>query len=462
MNGAELAIVPETARVEPHKLAEFLIENKVTHLSLPAALAPYLPARNDYALKALICVGDRVEDQVLWDWSKIYPTFNGYGPTEASVCASLCQIKDGVPATIGSPLKHVSFSVGGKTGSELLIIGSGLAHGYLNDTEQTSRQFVSSEDNKIYYHTGDQVELDKSGEYRFVGRIDFQTKIRGARVETSAIETILKSIPGVDDAVVITSGSTSNDRFLVAFLATKHDAQAAIAASKALINAKLPSSHQPKLFKALGQLPYTLNHKVDRKALKSLVPKVEENGSAETTLEHVRAGFQQELNTEVVDDHQNFFHLGGDSIGAMRLLAKLTKATGKRAAVGDFRQNPTIAGMVALLENGGTEIIEVARNQRQSDILPLSYQQNAAWYMFSQDSRSKAYLAEATHHFEGTFDAGAMGKALQRIFDRHEIYRTVFVDVDGEPMQKKFCRNTKWIFRSWTAITSNPKVANSS
>lgn len=436
LHRAELAIVPETARLAPEELATFLVDQKVTHLTLPAAITPYLPQRSDYALEALICVGDKLDDQLLWDWANICQTFNGYGPTEASVCASLCKVTHGTPVSLGEPLKHVDFSQDPQT-NELLISGIGLAKGYMGAPEQTAARFIPGEDGVVRYFTGDEVRAAPDGNFKFVGRTDFQTKIRGARVETSAVEAVLLQRNDVREAVVIAVGDNSSDRHLVAFVVADTAKDELLPQLKEELNKSLPEPHFPKHFIFLERLPYTLNHKVDRKALAALTPTATHDEILSDDLEScTRAAFMQELGCDHVEMEQDFFNLGGDSVGAMRLLAKLAKLTDRKVAVGDFRKAPTLGALIDLLKRDATDSVQIEPNQRDTDVLPLSQQQNAAWYMFNQDPTSKAYLAEAVHHFEGVFDPDAMLKAAQKIFDRHEIYRTIFFEEQGEPVQQ--------------------------
>jgi amino acid adenylation domain-containing protein len=436
LHGAELAIVPEAARLAPEELASFLVAENVTHLTLPAALAPYLPQRQDYALDALICVGDKLDDQLLWDWAAVCPTFNGYGPTEASVCTSLCKIEPNMPISLGAPLKHVQLSQDPES-LELVISGFGLAKGYMGAPEQTAERFVKDHDGLVRYFTGDEVQAVPGGSFKFVGRTDFQAKIRGARVETGAIEAVLLGQNEVREAAVIAVGDNSSDRHLVAFVVANAVENELLPRLKDVMSKRLPESHFPKYFKFLDRLPYTLNHKVDRKALVALATADAEIDNSDDDLESAtRAAFLHEVGREHVELDQDFFQLGGDSVGAMRLLAKLSKLTGRKVAVGDFRKVPTLAALIDLLERDATDIVQIELNQRDTDVLPLSQQQNAAWYMFNQDPTSKAYLAEAVHHFEGEFDPEAMLKAAQKIFDRHEIYRTVFFEDQGEPVQQ--------------------------
>ncbi|MCH2096644.1 MAG: AMP-binding protein, partial [Rhodobacteraceae bacterium] len=428
-----LAIMSAAARIEPETLAAELADTGVTHLILPAAVAPYLPLRADYALRAFICVGDVLEERVFHDWAAVYPTYNGYGPSEGAVCTSLHRVTPGQPVTLGSPLDHLQIRIGGIDGQELLLGGAGIATGYINNPTQTNERFKPDAEGQIWYHTGDRVVRDaETGALSFAGRFDFQTKINGVRVELLALEAALTSLRWVDDAVVLACPGADGQKFLAAFVASSKEGADLEAAARRAIAERLPAGHMPSVFRIVPRLPLTTNQKVDRAALQASLQQQGATGTGDPA----RAVFLAELRKAACDEEANFFHEGGNSIGAMRLLAALEAQTGKHVSVKDFRRSPTIAGLRNLLKIDRPISLEVARNQRKSDELHLSAQQKTAWYMHQQDPQSKAYLAEAVHYFHGPLDVEALGQALQDLFDAHEIYRTTFHDRAGVPVQK--------------------------
>ena len=248
------------------------------------------------------------------------------------------------------------------------------------------------------------------------------------RIETGALELALRALPGVEDAAVVSCGDGPQDKFLAAFIA---QADGRLDAARSAIASNFPASHMPRSFHRLDRLPVTVNGKIDRRALAALAaPQGIETGDQITEAFCAAAGVAN------CDAQADFFQLGGDSIAAMRLLAQLGTATGTHVPVKAFRQTPTIAGLRALIDKGTTGGLVVTKGRRTTDILPLSPQQNAAWYMFQQDPTSKAYLAEAVHHFSGPLNIAALDQALQRLIARHEIYRTIFFAQDGVPMQQ--------------------------
>ena len=437
LHGARLEILPETSRQDMNELSTSLDKGAITHLLLPAALAPYLPLRKHAALQALVCIGDALDERVFWSWAELCPTFNGYGPSEASICTSLHAVVPREPVTLGEPLDHISWALGGPEGKELLISGPGLSLGYAGDLWQTNARFQTGADGKIWYHSGDQVE-EVNSSYRFAGRRDFQVKIRGTRVETGALERFVKSLSNVEDAAIVTCGADA-DRFLAAFVASEHAQEALIPAIKQEISRSFPSAYLPAVILVRPRLPMTVNQKIDRAALRrqaETAPIPAQDQLPQSTRDRVHAAFQRELKQSDFQDEEDFFNLGGDSIGAMRLLARLAEGQPQQVSVQAFRKRPTVAALTALIEQETAAETAITRGQRSGETAPLSRQQLTAWYMHQQDPASKAYLAEAIHHFEGPLDRKALTKALNKIFERHEIYRSTFSETPEGPQQQ--------------------------
>lgn len=430
---AKLRVLSDEARVEPETLSRELRAHDVTHLLLPAAVAPYLALRDDYNLKAFIVIGDVLEEQVFHAWAEKYRTFNGYGPTESAICTCLHEVQPGKPVELGKPLSHVRLKVGGDHGNELLIAGPGLSKGYLNDPDRTADRFRPDANGVVWYHTGDQVIQDPTTkDLRFAGRLDFQAKINGARVEVTAVETALKGMGATTDAVVIACTAEGGQKYLAAFLASASPEKDLIEAARAHLTEIFPASHIPSVFRVLPKLPLTVNQKTDRRALEQSLTNLEAGNGRDA----VRTAFLSELKLNDCDENADFFHLGGTSIGAMRFLARLEALTGQHVPVKRFRNAPTIKGLRALLQDKPAQQVRVGAHQLQGDTLPLSAQQNTAWFMHLQNPNSKAYIAEAIHYFDGALDVMALEEVLQELISTHEIYRTVFREKDGVPMQK--------------------------
>lgn len=300
---------------------------------------------------------------------------NGYGPTESTtfVCtwpiksleSDATQVPTQIP--IGRPVRATWLAVvnqygqavpAGVTG-ELLTGGPRLASGYLNSPDQTRRSFVKNpfgQDPRLLYRTGDLVRLNREGVLEFVGRTDDQIKIRGYRVEPREIETVLTTLPGVQQASVLAEQDASGTvRFIAYVVATS--AQGELALGKQLAQL-LPDYMLPAAYMMLESMPVNANGKVDRLALKGLntsavepidavVVKQSKSESLESIIAGVMAGI---LGHDSFGPDQHFFNEGGNSLLAIATLDALRSQHKINCPVGDLYSFPTPTGLAAALQ----------------------------------------------------------------------------------------------------------------
>jgi amino acid adenylation domain-containing protein len=281
----------------------------------------------------------------------------GYGPTEATVtCTAYVHAGEplghGAPVPIGRPLANTEAYVLDPAGAltaddqvgELYIGGIGLARGYLGRDDLTRERFVphpfSQQPGARLYRTGDLVKRAADGQLIFVGREDFQFKVRGHRVEPREIEDVLCEQPGIAEAVVVLRGQQ-----LVGYVvAERLDADELTRACRA----RLPSYMVPGVFVALPAFPKTLNQKIDRNALpepKSRPRSVKTAARNDMELLVARA-FAEALGiTTPVAPDDDFFELGGDSLRALRLLQLIRQGCSGELALADVFAAPTVAAL---------------------------------------------------------------------------------------------------------------------
>jgi amino acid adenylation domain-containing protein/thioester reductase-like protein len=270
---------------------------------------------------------------------------NGYGPTETTVVAVahvLGEADDG-PVPIGTPLPYVSVAVLDPDGSpvapgedgELHIAGDGLAAGYLGDPEETARRFVHlSLDGAPpvrYYRTGDQVRADEAGLLEFRGRLDDQVKVRGHRIELTEIERALSGVVGIGEAAVV-AVEDGTSRVLVAFCTPARPEAPVpdLASVRRALAASLPDHMLPATVVPVEALPFTTNGKVDRRALADRAPATTSRPATEDSAdaprdahEAVERAWRETLALDVVDPDGDFFALGGNSLMAAQLIARV-------------------------------------------------------------------------------------------------------------------------------------------
>jgi amino acid adenylation domain-containing protein len=319
------------------------------------------------ALKTVVSAGEACTPELAARWGRGRRLINGYGPTEATVCASMKVIDPAdTTLTIGRPIANAEFYIldGQRqpvpvgVAGELHIGGIGLARGYHNRAELTAEKFIahpfSTEPGARLYKTGDRARFLPSGDVEYLGRLDHQVKIRGFRVELGEIEQALDQHPGVEASVVIAREDTPGDKRLVAYLTSRHGIIPPADVRESL-RARLPEFMVPSAFVTLPSLPLSPSGKVDRKAL----PRPDFEAGADrgnfaapgTPTEIALAEIWcAVLGLKQVGIHDNFFDLGGHSLLAVRITNQINQALHSHLAIPELFQNPTIAKLAAILD----------------------------------------------------------------------------------------------------------------
>jgi amino acid adenylation domain-containing protein len=397
---------------------------------------------------------------------------NFYGPSEDSVYSTCGVVERGpAPVTIGRPvwgtqtyvldawMRPVPAGVPG----ELYLGGAGLARGYLRRPGLTADRFVPNPFGSAgarLYRTGDRVRWRADGVLEFVGRLDFQVKVRGFRVEPGEVEAALRRHPAITHAVVALAGEGAARR-LAAWVVPAPGAPAPeVEALKAHLRRGLPDFMVPQAFVFLEKLPLTRSGKTDRKAL----PAPEAGGEA---AEHVppRTGaertvaevFARVLGVERVGAADDFFALGGHSLLAMHVWTHLRDRGGAALPLRALFEHPTVAALATALEEalraapgGAAADAGVRITARPRDVrteveaggarvaayaAPVSFSQQRLWMLDRMDPGRAAYAVPLALRIRGRLDVAALGRALDALAARHESLRTVFRWMDGGPMQ---------------------------
>ncbi|AGY58438.1 non-ribosomal peptide synthetase [Gloeobacter kilaueensis] len=294
---------------------------------------------------------------------------NGYGPTESTTFACCyrmdrnTQLEGSVP--IGKPIANTRVYVldaraelvpVGVVG-ELFIGGDGLARGYLNRPELTAEKFVSdpfSESGGKLYRSGDLARWRAEGVLEFVGRLDNQVKLRGFRIELAEVEAALVSYPDLREATAtVWQNETTGDRSLVAYVVGEEDRPLPAVQLRAYLKERLPEYMIPSLFVALPQLPLTANGKLDRAALPDpfLVARPSAQVPPRTPLELQLVQIWEELLAlKPIGVTDNFFDLGGNSLLAVHLLARIQKQLDLKLPLAAFFRSATIESLAQQLQ----------------------------------------------------------------------------------------------------------------
>lgn len=369
-SGAALEVYP-AGLPSPSELGRFLLDRQVTVAWLTAGLfrlvEEFAPAGLG-GLRQLITGGDVVPHAQVARVLERHPGIvvtNGYGPTENTTFTTTHSVTSPAESTgplpIGTPLPGTRVHVldrrhrivpPGAVG-ELYAAGEGLAHGYVDDEAETARAFgeFSPDVPDRLYRTGDLVRVDRAGRLRFLGRRDDQVKLRGFRIELSAIADVLAADPRVRDAaVVVTDGDSSDKRLLAAIVPAEPVGTDEL---RDLVADKLPVYMVPSLWAVVDRLPVTGNGKVDRRALEAVAAPA---GQRVAAPEPDPVGTAPDLIARILDRpveltaDTDFFTVGGNSMGAVRLLRLVRDELGVSVKMRDFLRVPTPAGLNKLID----------------------------------------------------------------------------------------------------------------
>lgn len=350
---------------------------------------------------------------------------NVYGPSEATANASHSQIISAEDISLGQPLANVQLYVLdaflqpvplGAPG-ELAIGGAGLARGYLHRPGLTAASFVpdpfSSLPGQRLYLTGDRVRYTSDGTLEFLGRSDYQVKMRGYRIELEEIERCLARHPAVRRCLVILHEDAYGVQRLVAYSVIDSATEVAPRDLKSFVQERLPHYMVPALFVALEDLPLTPQGKVARSALpqpdtRQFERKTDFSSVPRTPLEkHLAALWSDLLHLDQVSTEDNFFESGGDSLLSIFFVMRAQQA-GLPLQAQHIVQYPTIAELARLLEQ-----------QLTRDYRPLT--QNQQWFL-------ETYLAAHPEYWHLTMTLEVsqpitpmqLEQAVQRIINEHE------------------------------------------
>lgn len=385
---------------------------------------------------------------------------NGYGPTEATIVTTTSELlpseKTEAEVAIGSAIPGAETYVldgqlelvpAGVPG-ELHIGGTGVARGYLRRPDLTAAKFIpnpfSDEPGGRLYRTGDLVRALPNGQLVYVGRTDRQVKIRGFRVELEDIEAALANHPALREAAVITKDEPSGGRQLIAYVVAAQKDVPAASELRRYLKERLPSYMVPAAFVWLEKLPLTIAGKLDQQALPSapdVRPEldqtlVEPRTKTEAQLADICA---EVLGFRAIGVTDNFFELGAHSLHIMQIVARLRAAFNATPPLASIFDAPTVASLAACVEtaqaaNDGAAI-SVVDPSRRSGPLPVSYPQQAVWFLSKLAPDSVAYASQLSIRFVGQLDIDALNRAFTEIVRRHEIFRTTFSELDGQPIQ---------------------------
>jgi natural product biosynthesis luciferase-like monooxygenase protein/amino acid adenylation domain-containing protein len=376
---------------------------------------------------------------------------NMYGPTETTIWSSTDRVAGAV--TLGRPIANTSLYLldealepvpVGRPG-EVFIGGEGVARGYWERPALTAERFLPDAFGPLpggrIYRTGDLARWRADGRVAFLGRADFQVKVRGHRIELGEIEAVLARHPAVREAAVQALEARPGDVRLVAYAALGEETSGEELLG--FLRSRLPEPMVPSAAVLLEALPRTPNGKVDRRALPAPeLGEIRPGGyvAPRTPAEELLAGiFAELLRRERVGLADHFFELGGHSLLAMQLAARVREAFGVELPLRALFETPAVGALAARIEQArlGEDrpapppLVPAPRG----GVLPLSFAQERLWFLAQLDRGSAAYNMPSALRLRGALDPAVLAAALHEVGQRHEALRTTFEADAGRPFQ---------------------------
>ncbi|MFV9430760.1 amino acid adenylation domain-containing protein [Rhodococcus aetherivorans] len=402
--------------------------------------------------------GDAVSERL---WSRLRErrgaAFNFYGPTECSVDVLVAEVADAETPVVGRPVANLRVHVldaglapvPAGTEGELYVAGPGVVRGYLDAPALTATRFVanpySADASGPYarlYRTGDLVQWTEDGRLVYRGRVDNQVKVRGFRIELGEVDTALLRIPGVSRAATVVRTDPSGTAQLVGYLVGQ-DVPEPVEARR-LVAEFLPGYMVPAALVVLDEMPLTSNGKLDRKALpepdfSSMVSSRVAETETERALCRIYADI---LGLDTVGADDDFFALGGHSLSAAKLLARIRDELGVELPIRTVFDHPQVVALAAHCGDRATTAParpalapRGAIDPANPSLAPLSYAQQRLWFMYRLEGPSPTYNVPITVDLHGPVDPDALRHAVSDVLARHESLRTVLVERDGVGMQ---------------------------
>ncbi len=451
---------------------QLLVPEKLLHLiqTQNIAIAEFVPAvlrelscylessqQKLEKIKILICASDTWTLAEYQRFKKLlHPDarlINSYGVTEATIDSTYYELTDSeidvisdntVP--IGKPFPNIKVIILDKLlqpvpvgiRGELYIGGLGVALGYLNLPLLTAEKFIKDpfSDDRMsrLYKTGDECRKLSNGNIEFIGRTDFQVKIRGCRIEVEEIASTIRQYFDVENVLVRVHEDIKNDKQLIAYLVTRNK-NITVDQLRESLSLSLPDFMIPKYFIFLKELPLNVNGKIDLKKLpfSEVDRQTDKYIAPSTEVEKKLTLIWSELlgiSENKISASANFFHLGGHSLLATRVISRVWKIFHIELPLMNIFTQTTVKSLSTIIEGLLTnaqelkmpELVNVSRELK----IPLSFAQQRLWFLDQMILDKSAYNIPIALRLHGELDKVALQLAVQALIARHEVLRTCF------------------------------------
>ena len=459
LNGLTLVLIEDDVRKNISSLSEYIDSHSVDTLFIPPAYLKLLADDNKSIesiiknIKNIITAGEKLVitsgiKKLLNSGIKLH---NHYGPAETHVVTTytLNSSIETLEPPIGKPISnsHVYILDADNnllpvnTVGQIAISGDCVGNGYINNSKLTQKKFITDKftNSGKMYLTGDLGYMDTSGLIYFLGRNDFQVKVNGFRIELEEIETALHSHPDITNCIVLSQKNNLHTFLIAYYISNQNISETEL---RRYLKNKLPEYMVPHYLIKLDQLPYNLNGKIDRKNLplpnfeiinKNIIPP---RNDIDQILISVLSKI---LNINNISISDSFFELGGDSLTAINLCAKIYSELNVQIFVKDVLENPIIKDLSDVISSKDLHNKNCPLKKAEiKDIYQASFAQKRIFYSTQAISSGNnvVYNVSGGLLIDSVLDVNKIVDCINKIVDNQSSFRTQFEIVDGELYQR--------------------------
>ncbi|ARU60371.1 hypothetical protein CBW65_04300 [Tumebacillus avium] len=466
MVGARIALLEPGLHKDPRAILDAAIHYQVAFITfVPSMLALFVDAVTPEDRERLQCLrhvgssGEALRSDLVRNFQARIGCnlHNTWGATEVSIDSTIhtCTEEDAYEAeivSVGRPIdnnrcyvldEHLQPVPVGVAG-DLYLAGIGLARDYLNNPERTKEAFVPDPffPGERMYKTGDRGYLRKDGCIMFLGRRDDQVKVRGQRVELAEIEAVLATHSVLQICAVVAFKRPDGYR-LAAYYVLRDGERTTAEALRAYLGERLPEYMVPWRFLELENMPTTISGKIDRKQLPDPGddrPDLQTDFIEPSTAveQQIAVVWQEILGIEKVGAGDSFFHLGGHSLHATRIISRINREFETRLPLRVFFEEPTIGGLAKRVEQEQSQadkgVEQGIPRLPQQEAYELSNAQQRLWFQYQFDTKH-AYGFSLPYLIEGPLCRQSFAAAFAAVVARHGVMRTTYEERNGVPYQ---------------------------
>jgi amino acid adenylation domain-containing protein/thioester reductase-like protein len=470
LNGITMIPVSPSLREDPWQMKPYYQELGVTiafHTPSYLRVSEKLPFEG---LRILLTGGEAPNHQDVSLYASQLAFWNFYGPTEATIVVSGGLIRSDhnleKPLHVGSPLPNMRISIRRDDGSpvppcvqgEIWLGGMGIAHGYLNQPEQSARHFVDTPEG-LFYRSGDYGRWNAEGQVEISGRIDQQIKLNGQRVELGEIEQMLCKHPSVVNAAVLADELQNGVKVLRAFVQPENMASFSQVHLLEFLTENLSLHMVPASITPVAGIPLTPSGKVDRELLFNYAKEVQKNTDSQMPLNPLEkrvADIWADVLGQTVARNDNFFALGGNSLLAVTLAHRTSEALRQPVSARTLFAAPTLSAFVEKISSVAAISFQETIEQ-ETDL--ASEGEKEFWIAQSAGLDTRNFIIPVHYLINQEVTADRLQEAWGILVKRHAGLRTFFEDDESGMLRRRLAPKIEWTLESSVAYPTVDAIA---